>query len=49
MSYDVFSRFYDSLTDNVEYEKRAPQGEGDIARPRLRHGRHLYRGGEKGI
>lgn len=23
MSYDVFSRFYDSLTDNVEYEKRA--------------------------
>lgn len=23
MSYDVFSGFYDSLTDNVEYEKRA--------------------------
>lgn len=23
MSYDIFSRFYDSLTDNVEYEKRA--------------------------
>ena len=23
MSYDVFSRFYDSLTDKVEYEKRA--------------------------
>ena len=23
MSYDNFSRFYDSLTDNVEYEKRA--------------------------
>lgn len=23
MSYDVFSRFYDRLTDNVEYEKRA--------------------------
>lgn len=23
MSYDDFSRFYDLLTDNVEYEKRA--------------------------
>ena len=23
MSYDNFSRFYDMLTDNVEYEKRA--------------------------
>lgn len=23
MAYDVFSEFYDSLTDNVEYEKRA--------------------------
>lgn len=23
MSYDIFSRYYDSLTDNVDYEKRA--------------------------